>query len=75
MAQVLLGCGAKLETRNKDGNTPLWLAGLHDRLDVAGALITAGADKEAKDEVGVDDGLYEGVKIQLKSAGCMVGPA
>ncbi len=53
LAQTLLGCGAKLETRNKDGNTPLWLAGLHDRMDVVGALIAAKADKEAKDEVGV----------------------
>ncbi len=44
--------------RAQDGNTPLWLAGLHDNMDTLSTLVKAGCDKDAKDKVGGNLRLY-----------------
>ena len=48
VAKVLIAAGADLNAKDKDGNTPLRWAALHDHGDVAKMLIDAGADINAK---------------------------
>jgi ankyrin repeat protein len=40
----LIATGADVNRRHKFGNTPLWEAAFHGRVDVAGILLDAGAD-------------------------------
>ncbi len=45
-----LRAGAKVESRDSRGRTPLLIAATHDRLDVARLLVAMGADPDAVDD-------------------------
>lgn len=72
-AQVerLLSSGAKTETRDREGRTPLLLATHGNHVEVARLLIAAGADVNAKDSISDTPFLYasaEGRNEILKMA-------
>ncbi len=48
-AAIALRQGADLETRDRNGRTPLILAATHDRVDVARLLVALGADPDTQD--------------------------
>jgi len=58
----LLGQGAKVDIRDRDGRTPLLLATRANRVAVARALIAAGADVNAKDAIQDSPFLYAGAE-------------
>jgi ankyrin repeat protein len=50
VAQVLLGHGASLHVRNKNGQTPLHLASQHGLSGIVALLLKFGADMDAQDD-------------------------
>lgn len=48
--QLLIEVGARIETRDDRGRTPLLIASTYDRADAAKTLVTAGADPDALDD-------------------------
>lgn len=54
--------GADLERRDEDGRTPLVAATKADRIEVARALLDAGADPDAKDDLQDSAFLYAGAE-------------
>ena len=48
-ATLLIEAGAKLDVKNKDGDTPLHWAVAHGHSDIVKVLLGAGADKDVKE--------------------------
>ena len=48
----LIGEGANVNEKNRDGETPLQLAAMSNCVDIAGVLIQSGADLKARDRKG-----------------------
>ena len=74
IVRVLLAHGAVLESRARDGCTPLLLAALYDKLEVVRLLIKKGADPLLKNDNGEDSlscygdyvNNFEGIEHQVK---------
>jgi len=49
---VLIEAGAPVNAADDEGRTPLILAAIHDRADVASLLLAAGADRKRTDKQG-----------------------
>jgi uncharacterized protein len=60
--QRAIADGADLERRDRDGRTPLVAATKADRVQVARALLDAGADPDAKDDLQDSAFLYAGAE-------------
>jgi ankyrin repeat protein len=77
MVEMLVAAGAKLETRDQDGRTPLHLAiDLRADLDVCRALLRHGADSNTRDghgrtplETALRDDFVEGVALLRQHGG------
>jgi|LauGreDrversion4_1035100.scaffolds.fasta_scaffold163522_2 ankyrin repeat protein len=74
IVQLLLAHGAVLESRARDGCTPLLLAALYDKPDVVRVLIAKGADPRLKNDNGEDTlncygdyaNGFQGIDVQVK---------
>lgn len=58
IVNFLIGKGAKLESKDYDGNTPLFLAARHSFLTIMKTLLSNGADIEARDSTVLFNFLY-----------------
>lgn len=60
--EKLIAAGAEIESRHRDGRTPLLIATKSNRIEAARALIAAGADVNAVDDIGDSAYLYAGAE-------------
>lgn len=58
MVGRLIAAGARLEARNTDGNTALWLACVGNHLDVIDMLVDAGIDIDNRNDNGATSLMY-----------------
>jgi ankyrin repeat protein len=66
--KVLLAAGCNMESKRRDGATPLIVACTHDNLDVCNLLLAAGCNKEAKRHDGYNVlmiGAWRGCNLEL----------
>jgi thiosulfate/3-mercaptopyruvate sulfurtransferase len=55
---ALLQCGARLETRNADGNNALWFACVGEHLDMIGLLVSLGINMDNQNDNGATCLMY-----------------
>lgn len=61
-AHIAIGAGADVDRKNWKGRTPLHVAAWHGHTDVARALLTAGADPNARDDSAGETPLHTAVR-------------